>query len=895
MKLKREAFGECIAEVAAKAGVDDETAFGLIQTVADHGERMRARGEPNPFDAAAQDIADKAKEQAARDRSDALRNAIARESLLQQIRDNGGLANAELTIRSLLHGTNRGGRDSIEAQWRGNAANWTGVLSNKLRAGALEHAAISGALDEEISKALWAMNAGEKIPEGVTKPARDIAAAIKPALDFAKERLNGAGAHIGNAMDYVAHTSHDARAMRAAAGPGATPEQAFESWWKFTVPNLSDKTFEDVTPEEGQSVDDARRGFGRSVFYALVSGVHKTMRGLDGVDLSADARIPLAFEGTHNVARKASQPRVLLWKDGTAWNDYMQKFGEPATLTAGVMRTLDGSARSLALMEKLGTNPGGNLNLVIRKVEEEYRDDLDRLSKFQSKVQGLRNVMGRLDGSLNVPENEMAANIGNSLRTWESVASLGSVGITHFASIWPTVTSELVHHGQSRLGAMGNLVSALLTGKGSAERQEILGDLGAYASGLNREMEGRWQADDPIPGKISSIANTFMKYTGIHYVFDNTQTAIREMLAHQLGRSTDSEFGALNPRLQNILGKYGLGSDEWNLLRATPDLPTSAGRAYMTPSAASRTDPAAVEALMRSRGEIDPKADPEAVQRAVQRFQWGLGDKLSSYYSDAAAHGVVTPGVRERAAVLGSTRPGSVGGELLRYLVQFKMWPLAAMNQVISREIFLATSKGDAAFNIGSLLSLTMAGGYLRMAVNDAARGNPQRNPMDPRTMVAALAQGGGIGILGDFLFGETNRMGGDLMSTIAGPVVSDANQLFKIYSRFRADATDPDPDQRAKALEHAWPDILRFGIGHIPFSSLVYLKGALDYMLFYHAYEAASPGWWERSNTRMQKEQGRTMAGYTPGGNVPYGIPGLYLSAGDGSPATGLLAGNPQ
>jgi hypothetical protein len=72
------------------------------------------------------------------------------------------------------------------------------------------------------------------------------------------------------------------------------------------------------------------------------------------------------------------------------------------------------------------------------------------------------------------------------------------------------------------------------------------------------------------------------------------------------------------------------------------------------------------------------------------------------------------------------------------------------------------------------------------------------------------------------------------------------------------------------EALNHAWPDLVRFGIGHVPFGNLIYLKGALDYLLWYHIYEAISPGWWERTNRRLQKEQGRTMVGYTPGGSVP-------------------------
>ena len=65
--------------------------------------------------------------------------------------------------------------------------------------------------------------------------------------------------------------------------------------------------------------------------------------------------------------------------------------------------------------------------------------------------------------------------------------------------------------------------------------------------------------------------------------------------------------------------------------------------------------------------------------------------------------------------------------------------------------------------------------------------------------------------------------------------------------------------------------------------------KGALDYLLWFHVYEAASPGWWDRTNRRLQREQGRTMVGYEPGAGVPWGLPGIYM-AGRGR-SMGLLA----
>src|SRR6185312_11252804 len=103
----------------------------------------------------------------------------------------------------------------------------------------------------------------------------------------------------------------------------------------------------------------------------------------------------------------------------------------------------------------------------------------------------------------------------------------------------------------------------------------------------------------------------------------------------------------------------------------------------------------------------------------------------------------------------GNLRPGSLNWMLARFVMQFKMWPLAAVNQIIGREIGYSLSTKEMAANFGWLLALSTAGGALRMSVNDVLSGRPQRDYTKPGTLLASLAQGGGLGIYGDFLFGE--------------------------------------------------------------------------------------------------------------------------------------------
>jgi hypothetical protein len=867
-KLKPEKWAACVADIAAKGKINKGEALKLLEEVANRGEKMRLTGQADPFVSAAKDLVTNLKAAADRRALDALRNAGVRKKILDDIKAAGGLSKAADIIRSNLHGTNVQHRDSVQARTRGMAAEMQAPVDRAIEKAGLKEAARLGALDNDTADDMWAMKAGP--PKGpANNPARKLAEILAPPLSLLRKRFNMAGAHIGDVLDHVAHTNYDGRKMRIAAGRSKTPDEAFDAWWRVTEGRWNPETFTDnhVEPEGNETMGDARRRFARSVFDAVVTGVHKQGPGLE---YSTEGFVPLAYEGSANLARKLSEPRVIRWKSGRAWMENMREFGMATTLTQAVMQEIETGARHIALMEKFGTNPMGNLKLIMRQVEEDYRSDLDGVKKFQDKKNGIEAVMMQLDGSANRPANQMGAAISSSIRTVLTMGFGGGFGLTHLASVAPTVTSELRHHGVPMLKSLGLLIQKLAGGRywTSEERKDIQAKLGAYAAGLTREMYSRWQPDvDGIPGRLAGLANIYMKFTVLPYIFENTQAGVREVLANDLARYSAKRFGELDPHLSQIIGKYGIGEAEWDLLRAVPDLPQADGMTYLTPDVGRRIDPVEAEKLLRARGTLGPKSSPETIAREVEHLGFELSDKLASYYGDTAALSVVTPGAKERAWVLGKTQRGTVPGEAARFMLQFKMWPIAAMTQLIGREIHLSLNKKDMAWGLGTLAAISTLAGYVRLSVNNAASGRPVPDPMDPRTLLASLAQGGGVGILGDFLFGEVNRFEGGLWSTLAGPLATEANSVWTLYQRWANGDYDKDEHPTSRG---PWADLLRLGVRHVPGANLVYLKGFLDYLVWYHLYEAASPGWWERTNRRLIREQGRGMAGYRPGGGVP-------------------------
>ena len=869
MAMNTAGFMACVGKIAAAGRITQKQAMALLQEVSDRAEAMRATGKADPAVAAAKELAESWSQNAKQKERDVLLNARARSVMRTQVAEAGGARGAAQSLHGMMHYVAGATvNDSAESLSHGLARALIAPAMNKIETAGLSKVAYSGQLDDQFAEALWRKRGGTPDPSiKISQPAQLLADAFFPALQQSHARLNAAGANIGEAEDYVARTAWDARQLRRAAGPGVSSEAAFEAWWARERPRMAEATFRDLAPEEGQSRADAEEKFGRSVFFGRVTGVVRDSTiGVSGLGEGEDF-VPPSYVGTRNIARKLSHQRVVLWKDLTSWREHMNEFGGGGSLYGQLVHSLQAAARGYALMTKFGTNPMANLKQVIEDTRKTYRNsDPDGVLKFDAQVPRLLNTMGRLDGSLNNPLSYDHAQLqrwAETAMTLEAEAHLGGVSLVHVVSAPFTLSAQLAHHGIDHWQAVGNVMRVIATPAAKGAERAAIAEAGGYIHGHLAALDAAMpQADAGVPGFVSWMGAKFMRLTTLPYFIDKLQAnGIKKMLMSNLGHQADQPFAGLEPHVQAMLARYRIGEAEWDLIRQAPDPLTIEGIRYVTPADISRVSDQGMLDYLARTGNMS-----EAPQ-AITQARWDVADRLLMYFNDAAEHATVTPGVRERAMVLGELRPGSLNYMLRRFALQFKMWPLAAYHQIWLQNLGQSLSRLETAQNIGWIFALGTAAGALRMSINDAISGRPQQNYFNPITALRAFAMGGGLGIYGDFVAGEFNRMADGLIS-LGGPIVSDANRLIQIYQRFTADL---EKGQGGKGLEHMWPELVRFGVGHIPFANLIYLKGALDYLLIYHIYAAIDPNWWERTNRRLLKEQGRAMLGYVPGRGVPW------------------------
>jgi len=318
-------------------------------------------------------------------------------------------------------------------------------------------------------------------------------------------------------------------------------------------------------------------------------------------------------------------------------------------------------------------------------------------------------------------------------------------------------------------------------------------------------------------------------------------------MSHRLANVADKDFGQLGD-LQRVLGLYGIDKDKWDLLRSVTTQEAD-GKKYMTPEAARSLSDDMIGAYLNKNGI-------KANAGAIENVRDDLETSLRMYFVDRTDIAVVTPDAKTHSIMLRGHQPGTVEGELLRFIAQFKSFPAAYLQKVAGREIYgygsdtLAEALKDGRgtwLGIAQLMLWTTLFGYGSMVAKDAIRNKTPRDPQDPKTWMAAMAQGGGLGIYGDFLVGEVNRFGGGAIGTLAGPTLGTAGDVVNIWQQLK----NGDPGGAGAAS-------LKTIISNTPYMNLYYVKPTMDYLFLNQLNESLNPGYIRRQRQRMEKDYGQ-------------------------------------
>ena len=400
------------------------------------------------------------------------------------------------------------------------------------------------------------------------------------------------------------------------------------------------------------------------------------------------------------------------------------------------------------------------------------------------------------------------------------MAKLGGAAVSAFSDV-AFMASNRMYQGRSLMDAWGDSFSALFRGMNQGEMREFADRLGVGLESQLGDFMSRFNASDDIPGNTSKLLNKFFKLNLLQPWTEANKRGVTLMIANDLGREAGKTFDNLAPDLQRLLSIYGIDAVKWNAVRKGvkkgPD-----GRDYIVP------------------GEIPDES---------------VRENMFNLLTNEAEFSVPSPGARERAILRQGYRPGSFAGEAIRFVGQFKSFGVLGITKNIGRHAYGTGAKNKReifARGVGGNLGLinTIVGttvmGYFVMQAKEVMKGREPR-PASPETFLAAALQGGGLGIYGDFLFGRATRFGGGTLETAIGPGISAGFEGLDLMLRYRDQLLTGDEDVRG--------DAVRFFKSNMPLANLFYTQQALDYMIWYQLQETINPGYLQRMEQRIRRD----------------------------------------
>ena len=186
-----------------------------------------------------------------------------------------------------------------------------------------------------------------------------------------------------------------------------------------------------------------------------------------------------------------------------------------------------------------------------------------------------------------------------------------------------------------------------------------------------------------------------------------------------------------------------------------------------------------------------------------------LATKFRTYLKDRVDTGIPTPHALERYATFMGTKSGTPLGESIRFLMQFKQFPVTYIMR--AGKDYMNMPK-----TLSSMLLLSTIGGYISIAANKIINGE-EVPEIDASVIEASILKGGGLGLYGDFIFGQYNRYGHNIWQAMASPAISSGVDVFSILGDIKEGKTD-DASKKAEMLGHRLT----------PFRNLFYLAPAL-------------------------------------------------------------------
>lgn len=582
----------------------------------------------------------------------------------------------------------------------------------------------------------------------------------------------------------------------------------------------------------------------------MVKASHATLAS-DGMNKTE----PGAFKGVGARANRGSESRVLHFKDGDAWMEYMKQFGE-GSLYDSMMGHVGAMARNIGLVERYGPNPEQTF-----RVQSDIAERADIKGGMSNRAKGNtpQAYWDILTSKTSTPYHAGIASFGQNVRNIQTAAKLGGAIVSSLTDVG-TIAATLHYDRLPYFDMLKNIKKNL-----DKDHREFLQAHGVIAESLTSTMN-RWTGDHMLNSLTGKVANSVMKMSFMNAWTDGLRGAFSATMMQGFAKKVGKEWSKLDEWDRWLMTRKGITEEDWSIIsKAEPT--ERGGSKYLT------------------RDSI--LATGEGSEQAATKWM--------AFVSDEAQFAIINPDMATRAIATGGGLPaGTVRGEAMRSFMQFKSFPTAMITRHWGRLFdtpqglegapagFGAETSAGAAINrmavfAGLNVSLMMLGAIV-LQEKAILQGKDPYDMTEPKFWAKAMGQGGGLGYVGDFLTKDPTEQRGSNFEQTGGVVLGPAGGAV---AGLTGDLVLTNLWESAKGKEtNASAEAIRWTNSQLPYVSLWQARGAWDHWVMHNLQEAANPGYLSRMRSRAMKDWNQDYY-WAPGEIAPDRAPDLSKAFG--------------
>ncbi len=874
-KRVREVYKKAYDKLAAAPELDDDALVTAAQSAG--MEKAEAVEMVKRFRKMGGDTAKALKEDmdiAALVRYRAVLNALKlHEGMAQILRFKGSETEGAISLDAGSEYNIQGARRSVESQRKG----WEKTLVSSAEWDLTRSGLFDLASDREqaphIVNALFDIQMGREADgKKYNADHRKIAEIINRHQELSLKQQRRRGVDIGEVKGRMLHQAHDTWALRNFANNERTgPTRAairgalskvlpskwvqigddahMKAWMEFVAPLLEETTYD-----------------GRTVDSDYLEGSYKLLAGYK--EASKDRELLSGRYSTGGIpgeaARLSNLGRNMKFKGPDEWIAYQKRCGNP-DLLANFKSEQSATARSLGILDIYG--PGGeNTRATLHQAIGQQLVGKQAMD-WQAGRKKREIQWAVTSGKIAIPGNEVLANTAANTRAVVNSAIMGGSVLSQApdmanAGKWRALrfnrgASGVFTEGAAQMQDFARAVS------GSPKVRQILeawrADLDATVGGLLRAVE-----DGDSRGFTANMVEKLYKWQGATWFNRNNRHASTLGFSAWLGSESRFDFGGIEPTTREMLLQHEIRGNTWNLIRKCEQIAED-GRSYLTPEGVAAIPEAEIAAHIEGLGR-------KATAENIAQWREDTKTKLIAMVSDEVSKSLLEPTGRERATATGGLSAGTWSGEFIRTAWQCKSFAISQIQRGWMSELRgrsadprarIRKGSGSHYLAIANYIAALTALGYASYALKGWASGVNRPGifeegdeddkvlffdlpAFDDRVLFAAMNQGGGLGIYGDFLFTDSDRFGGGLMQTLSGPTIGKIEDVYKLW---RA-AKSADPEDAGKLANQA----VRMLKGAVPFGNLWWSRHIMDRLIWWNMQESINPAGLRRLEDAAKK-----------------------------------------